>query len=237
LKNSPSSKIIRIAVTMDYDDQMGYFLKRGLYESLKEHSAEIVPLVYDTDQIRRTLSEVDGVILPGGLLDIDPALYNEKAKFDTVKALRRRCDFEYRLLDQALPKQIPMLNICWGLQLLNVYLGGTLYQDLPSQRPTTIKHEQDDPYGPATHKVLFVENGEAQKMLNIRELSVNSTHHQALDQLGKGLQLEGTAEDGLVECVSLEGQPFNFSVQWHPERLKEDPIIPAFLKACRRLIS
>lgn len=225
-------KLLKIAVPMDSRSRL-FFLKRDLVVCLQSQGVQILPLLYDESLIEETLAISDGVLIPGGVCDVDPALYGEKKKYSSVKINRARCDFEYALLQKALSQKKPLLCICWGLQVLNVYLGGTLVQDLEEDRKSGIKHRQPEPVHLATKWVKFVAGGEAERIFGAAQLFVNSTHHQGIDRIASSVAIEGHSEDGLVECFRLKDHPFGWAVQWHPERLVGDPVIPAFLKACR----
>ncbi|MDB5037256.1 MAG: glutamine amidotransferase [Bacteriovoracaceae bacterium] len=244
MKHSKSnSKKLKIAVTFDFCETHGYFLKPDVVKSLRSLGAEVIPLLYDESRISEVLKDVDGVMIPGGVGDVDPQLYGQKKKFQNVKISRERCDFEFRLLEKYLPMEKPLLAICWGLQLVNVFLGGSLIQDIESEReakklsPSKIRHEQEEAKHLPTHWIDFKPKSSAIKLVGAEKLFVNSTHHQAIDQLAKGLKAEAYSPDGLVECFTMNDHAFALGVQWHPERLSDDVIIPAFLKAAQRLRS
>lgn len=228
------SRTPKIAVSFDFHEtEFGFFLKKPYYYSLKNQGATVIPLLYDVDQIDGVLDSCDGLMMPGGLIDLDPKTYKQPKLYDTVKINSLRTEFDFVLLEKALAKDIPILAICWSFQALNVFLGGSLIQDIPKQRPSDLVHEQKEPATTPTHWVDFIEKGKARDIFGAERLKVNSTHHQGLDELGKGLVIEGKATDGLVECFRLDGKDFVWGVQWHPERLDDDPIISAFLKACQ----
>lgn len=221
-------------MTADATPERGYFFKRDLFERLHRLDCEIVPSLYDRDRLPRLLSEVDGVLIPGGLDDVDPSLYGESKKYDRVRICRERCDFEFDLLERTLKADLPLLGICWGSQILNVFMGGSLIQDLPNDRPSEIDHEQKTPSTEPHHFVDFHLSGEVPKQFQVSRLHVNSTHHQGIGRLGKQVIIEGLAEDGLPECFRIEGSTFSWAVQWHPERLAGDPFIPEFIATCRK---
>lgn len=240
LKNSKSNskaRPLKIAVSLDFDPSIGFFMTKDIFRSLSSLGVEIIPLLYSTGSLKEILKKVDGVLIPGGLGDLDPQLYGQEKKFDNVKIIRERCDFEFRLLENYLPLEKPLLAICWGLQMVNVFLGGSLYQDIEQQRKSDIKHEQKEPKHLPTHSVDLAPKSRIAKIIPVEKLFVNSTHHQAIDRLAPTLTAEGHSPDGIVECFFSEEHPFCLGVQWHPERLADDPVIPAFLKATRRFRS
>ncbi len=192
-----------------------------------------IPLTYEKTELNK-LDRAKGLLIPGGLSDLDPQLYGQKKSHPKVKILKARADFEFRVLDRFLKSKKPLLAICWGMQMLNVYLGGSLHQHLPKNRPSALEHEQKEASDKPTHWVHLDPNGAAAKLFKSSRLKVNSTHHQGVDQLGDGLILEGRAEDGLIECARLQRHEYAWAVQWHPERLARDPVIPSFGEACQR---
>lgn len=234
-KSSKSSRSLKILVPFDFLPETGFFLKPDLVKSIECHGAEIIPLLYDCSSLNSKIEEADALLIPGGVGDVDPELYSQSKKYDCVKVIRSRCDFEFQLLDKFLPTQKPLLAICWGHQLLNVFLGGSLIQDLRSERASKIQHVQSEPGHIPTHFVRITEESPAVDIFKSSSLHVNSTHHQAVDRLASSLICEGVSEDGLIECVRLDGHPFGWGVQWHPERLKDDLLIPRFLTQARQM--
>lgn len=227
-------KAVKILVPFDFDYQYGFFLKEAYFKALQKEGTEVLPLLYDTTSLKRKIEKADALFLPGGLGDLDPQLYGESKNHESVKVIKERCEFEWQLLEQFLPTEKPLLAVCWGFQMLNVFCGGSLYQHLPRDYPSSIQHEQIEDSHTPTHLVHFKAGSHAESLFGVRSLKVNSTHHQGIKELGKTCRAEGWAEDDLLECFYLEGHPFAWAVEWHPERLVGDPIIPAFLKAAQR---
>jgi putative glutamine amidotransferase len=127
-----------------------------------------------------------------------------------------RTDFEIRLVRLALAHALPVFGICGGAQVLNVALGGSLYQDIPAQVPKAHKHTgSPDP----AHSVDTVPGTRLAAVLGLQSMRVNSLHHQAVKVPGQGLTVSASARDGVIEAVELSDQPFVIGVQWHPERL------------------
>jgi putative glutamine amidotransferase len=185
----------------------------------------------DADHIVETC---DGFLFTGGQ-DVTPELYGAKNSLSLITSPERD-KLEMLLLSKALPSEKAILGICRGLQLINVFLGGTLWQDLPSQHPSEIVHRQGKPYGVPTHKVML--NGDLQTLLGKDILEVNTLHHQAAKDLGRDLTPMAVAPDGIIEAVQMVGKHFVWAVQWHPEYMfKTDPdslaIFSSFIKHCR----
>ncbi len=176
----------------------------------------ILPLTDDGEAIRQLLDTVQGILLTGGH-DVSPGLYGEAPIPACGAASGERDAMERELLRQALERDLPVLGICRGLQFLNVFLGGGLYQDLPAQHPSGTEHQQKPPYDVPVHTVSIRKNSRLFRLLNTETLSVNSYHHQAIRKKADGLQTMAVSEDGLIEAVELPGKKFVWAVQWHPE--------------------
>jgi putative glutamine amidotransferase len=165
----------------------------------------------------RALSGVEGLLLTGGE-DMHPAWYHAEPSPHLYPPSRERDLFELGLFGVARQLGLPILGICRGIQLVNVAMGGTLYQDLPSERPGTVDHNPTAERTARTHAVRLAAGSRAAAALGTTELAVNSFHHQAVRDLAKGLTETGWSEDGLIEAVeSGAGEPWLLAVQWHPE--------------------
>ena len=128
-----------------------------------------------------------------------------------------RDTLEQELLNRALEQDKPILGICRGLQILNVTLGGTLYQDLPTEHPSEIEHSMKPPYDQAAHTVRILPDTPLAALLQKQELGVNSCHHQAIRSLAPSLVEMARSTDDLIEAMYLPGKTFVWGVQWHPE--------------------
>jgi putative glutamine amidotransferase len=164
------------------------------------------------------------VLLTGGG-DIDPARFKEAPYPSLIEVSPLRDALEIDVVERALDEDVPLLAICRGLQVLNVALGGTLYQDLPTDRPSAVAHSQSEPRDHATHVVKVMGEGtRLASIVGLSELEVNSFHHQGIKQLARGLREVAWAPDGVIEAVEMDGDRFVVAVQWHPEDLVErDP--------------
>ncbi|MCI2253375.1 gamma-glutamyl-gamma-aminobutyrate hydrolase family protein [Domibacillus indicus] len=160
----------------------------------------------------------DGFILSGGE-DVDPMYYGQAPHAKMGSVFAERDEFELELTALLLKKKKPILAICRGLQVLNVALGGTLWQDVPSQVSSHIQHAQTYHRSLSIHEVTLVPHSQLAKMMEADKVNVNSLHHQAIDALGKGLSVVGHSPDHLIEAVEMDGDVFVIGVQWHPESM------------------
>lgn len=177
---------------------------------------------------------LDGLILSGGDFDIDPALYGEPPHEKLGRIVNERTRFEMAMIEVMGAR--PVLGICGGMQAMNVLRGGTLFQDLPSQRPSDKSHSQVGDKREAWHTVT--PSGVLADWMGATPLGVNSTHHQAVKTLGKGLVACAVAEDGLVEAFVDPKAAYYVGVQWHPEAMRErdrhDRIYQELVRAAAR---
>ncbi|MBM3493376.1 MAG: gamma-glutamyl-gamma-aminobutyrate hydrolase family protein [Armatimonadetes bacterium] len=170
------------------------------------------------EAVDAAIKPLDGLLLSGGR-DIEPRIYGDGDKHSTVELDTPRDAFELPLALAAYRRSMPILGICRGIQALNVALGGTLWQDLPSQTPSSVAHRQGAPGSEATH-ALRIEPGSALAgALGHAEMRVNTFHHQAVKTVAGCLRAVGWAEDGLVEALESPDRPFVVAVQYHPEEM------------------
>jgi putative glutamine amidotransferase len=174
----------------------------------------------------RALDGIDGLLLTGGE-DIGPEWYGAESSPLTFPPSRERDLFELALFATARQRELPILGICRGIQLINVGLGGTLWQDLPSERPSPIDHNAASNRASRSHVVRLEPRSRAAEVLGARELRVNSFHHQGVRDLAPGLTPTGWSEDGLIEVVETRPEaPWLLAVQWHPEEMFAEATAP-----------
>jgi putative glutamine amidotransferase len=183
----------------------------------------LIPLGLSEDDLATILDHVDGILLPGGA-DVAPEVYNGQrhAKVNDVDPERDRT--EIFVARAVVTRRKPFLAICRGIQVLNVALGGTLWQDILSQMPGAIDHDASDEQ-PRNHLVHMIEacsDSLLARLLGKSHSWVNSYHHQAVRDLAPELTITATAPDGVTEAVELAEHPFAVGVQWHPENLVHD---------------
>ena len=176
----------------------------------------MLPLTADPDDLARLCDRCDGFLLTGGH-DVSPSVYGAARLPVCGDTCPARDAMEAVVLKHALERRKPVLGICRGIQFINAALGGTLWQDLPTQRPSPVEHHQTPPYDKPAHTVDLIPGAPLRALLGADRAVVNSYHHQGLRNLAPGLRPMAVAPDGLVEAVWLPDHPFLWAVQWHPE--------------------
>ncbi len=187
-----------------------------------------ISLLLPPAELERQARTLDAIVLPGSPADVDPELYHAPRHPRTANQDRQRERTDFTLLDHAFAANKPVLAICYGVQSLNVYLGGTLVQDIPSELGTEIQHSKDDlPAGAADprHSVSIEPGSRLAALAAGTSSEVNSSHHQAILAAGRNLRVTARAPDGVVEAVEWTGSGnWVLGVQWHPERMPGDAL-------------
>jgi putative glutamine amidotransferase len=180
----------------------------------------LIPLGLPEISLREIVAQVDGLLFSGGG-DVHPERYNGQLHplVDRVDPDRDRV--EIFLINEAIQRETPLLGICRGLQVINIALGGTIYEDILDQRPNSIQHENSagHPRQYLAHSVKIVPDSRLARISGKLASPVNSLHHQGIRDLAPNLIINATASDGLIEAFELEGYRFGMAVQWHPEWL------------------
>jgi putative glutamine amidotransferase len=179
----------------------------------------ILPVVEDSVVIETYLDRISGLVITGGAFDIHPSAYGEEPREGLGPQKQERTRFESAILRAALKRNLPVLGICGGMQLLNVVLGGTLFQDIRRELTAAKEHEQKHERSQPQHPVEVHEGSLLAENVGKGQLMVNSTHHQAVNKLGENVIACATAPDGVIEGIEVKGHPFAVGVQWHPEAL------------------
>ena len=236
---NPEKKPV-IAVTPMYDGVLERYTLRGDYMQMLCGLGALpvmLPLTTDRGILDGFLDLCDGLILSGGY-DVDPARYGETDRGLCGTIQPERDEMEVYLCRQAVARDKPTLGICRGVQVMNVALGGTLYQDVRAELGTELPHQVSEPVGGIAHTVTLVPGSPLAQLQGMEEMPVNSRHHQSIRDAAPGLQIQATAPDGVIESVWMPGKRFVWGVQWHPETIwdQSEPnrrIAEAFLAAAK----
>lgn len=185
----------------------------------------VLPRTDDVDAVRALVERIDVLLLAGGC-DLDPATFGQAPSPFLGEVVAERDAFEFSLLAEAVRQRRPVLGICRGIQVINVYFGGTLYQDMPSELdPAMARHQRPDKPWEVVHPVRITAGSRLNGILGVTEAGVNSTHHQACRDIAPGFRVTAVADDGIVEAIESDTLPI-LGVQFHPERLVKLPDSP-----------
>ena len=241
-----------IGVTPDFNagdrEDMGgreptYFLRARYARAIEDLGGVplILPLAADPRLRRQLLKGLHGLLLTGSGPDLPPSLYGEHQRYHYKLMSRPRYEFELAMARLAADDGVPMLGICGGMQAINVALGGSLVQDIPSQLATVLPHRSPGPATCLSHPVQVSPRSLLRRIVRQGRIRVNSSHHQSVKRLAPSLVASAVAPDGVIEAVEANAasrHPFLLGVQWHPEFLYDRYAIhrrlfAAFLKAAR----
>ncbi len=221
-----------------------FYLGRDYSEALEAAGGLPVhiPLIPDAEYINGVVGELDGVLLPGSDTDVDPEYFGEDPHPKLGRVIPEKDLTDRLVLEEAEKRKIPVLAICYGAQALNVYRGGSLIQDIEAQVKDCVKHQQGKPVARNSHSIAIENEGILSSIASETDqavLKVNSHHHQAIRQPGKGLTISARAKDGVIECIedARDGR-FVLGVQWHPELNWETDVVSKgiferFVSECR----
>ena len=219
----------RIGITMRIEHVTDrFYLSRHYSEAVEAAGGAPVhiSLIPNSDYIDSVVDGLDGILLPGSDSDVDPLRYGQQPHPELGSVHTIKDETDLLVIDAVERRQIPLLAICFGMQILNVSRGGTLIQDIRSQVPEAIKHEQGVPRGRPSHRVRLLENSKLSKIAGTLDALVNSHHHQAIESIGADLVATAWTSDGVIEALE-DSRPDRFvmAVQWHPELGWEDDVI------------
>jgi putative glutamine amidotransferase len=189
-------------------------------ESVKRAGGEAIEVAADTEPPAAVVARVNGLLLTGGG-DVDPEIYGESRHATYEASEPGRDQFEMALARAALEAGLPVLAICRGMQVLNVAMGGTLIQDVPTEVAGALNHSLTEPRAAIAHEVWVSKGSKLWTILldhlDGESLQVNSRHHQAVKRIADGFDVSATAPDGVVEAIERTGDAYCVAVQWHPE--------------------
>lgn len=227
-----------IGITPLYDEKMDSYWMLPAYVEMVKYAGGIPLILSFTDNLKDVstiVDKLDGFIITGGP-DINPMIYKEE-KLDICGELcLKRDELEIQVIIEAMKKNKPLLGVCRGFQLINSFLGGSLYQDISTQFGNDVNHRQDKPYLNPCHSVNV--SGFLKEIVGEDSIMVNSCHHQGIKTLAPCLEAVGYSDDSLIEAFVIKDYSFGMGVQWHPEMLnKKDltsvAIFKAFVNACK----
>lgn len=218
-----------IGVTLDseegggFSDSPWYAIRQNYMSCLEEAGAAPVALPHLAELAETYLDLCDGLVVTGGAFDVPPAMFGEEARTDTIRLKPARTTFETAVLRGALARNMPVLGICGGHQLLAVIAGGTLVQHIPDEVEDALEHSVSDDTENAGgkkragHPVQIASDSKLAQFTGATEQHVNSSHHQSVRSVKAPMRVTALAEDGVIEAIELPDHDFAIGVQWHPE--------------------
>lgn len=212
--------VLKIGVTGSIDCNGNHNLRKEYIDSIIAigHIPNIIPCNWDENVTEKLVSEADCVILSGGY-DINPVKYGENSLYNLNTVIDARDKFDFKVIEFSVKYNKPLFGICRGLQCINVFFGGSLYQDINLQLCIPVcKHDQAEPTEFLSHGVNVLKDSRLFMLCGSGYIEVNSHHHQAIKVLGSGLVVSGKAEDGVIEAIESSAHDI-IAVQFHPERM------------------
>ena len=206
-----------IGISLGYSDKKNSVNNTYINSILKNGGVPyLIPVTDDVEVLRQIVAQLDGIVFTGGE-DFAPAYYGKEEHEKLGEVNVTRDTYDLTLLKLATDRNIPTLGICRGLQLINVGMGGTLYQDLPAEKPSDINHRQEEEGTVPTHSVSVVEGSVMHNIFGKKEIQVNTFHHQAIDKLAPGLKIVGWSNDSVPELIEAYPHRQILGTQFHPE--------------------
>lgn len=229
-----------IGILAEIDNERAAKVQYSYVSAIEEAGGSplLLPYATDSESFERFASVCDGFFFTGGA-DVDPHRYGEEPTSFCGPISYFRDELEFKAFEEVMKTDKPILAVCRGAQLVNVALGGTLYQDIPSEIDTPISHKQTEDKDRPSHGVRILADTPLFSLIGKERMSANSFHHQAIKKIGTGLKIMALADDGIVEAVYHTQKRYLRAYQWHPERLcdKNDDnslIFLDFINACNK---
>lgn len=219
-----------------------FYLGRDYSEALEALGAipYHISLIPNEEYISEIVKNVDGILLPGSDTDVDPLIFGEEPRPNLKRIIPEKENTDLMMLAEAEKLKKSVLGICFGMQVLNVARGGTLFQDIETDIENCVKHEQGKPLARNSHSLEFEAGSIISRLITTKnDIRVNSHHHQAIGKVGQNLKPTAWAKDGVIECLEdTRADRFVLGVQWHPElSWKTDDlsrrIFTEFIEACK----
>ncbi len=221
MTKTPSRPLIGLTLDSEpaggWSKQPWYAIRQNYCDAIAAAGGLPVCLPHEPELALAYLDHIQGVVVTGGAFDVDPSLFGATVKHATVTTKDRRTAFELALMRGLLAKDLPILGICGGQQLLAVALGGSLVQHIPDEIPSDIPHEQPNPRTEAGHEVIVAANTLLHRIVGQERIPVNSAHHQAVKAVPGSILVNARAPDGVIEGIEDPARQFCLGVQWHPE--------------------
>jgi putative glutamine amidotransferase len=240
MKAKGATPVVGMPAQMDPDGEVQY-LSRNYPDAIAEAGGVplILPLLSTVESARSSADTLDGILLTGSHSDLDPSLYGAVRSEMCGRTQPLRDQMDFLLLELAFKRRIPVLAICFGIQSLNVYCGGSLIQDIPAFVNNSIRHSNPESKDAPSHRIHIQSGSVLEEIAGGTEIVVNSTHHQAIEHSGNNLEIIARAPDGVIEAVTgTSRNHWILGVQWHPEKsFSEDDfsrrLFEFFLARCR----
>ncbi|HCI48468.1 MAG: hypothetical protein A2977_01835 [Alphaproteobacteria bacterium RIFCSPLOWO2_01_FULL_45_8] len=234
-----------IGLNLDFEEKGGGYSVRPYHALTEKYIAAIyknggtpIALPSSNLDVDAVLDLVDGVLMTGGN-DYDPTLFGQEMPLTIpLKISHQRSKFDFLLVKEALKRKMPVFGICAGMQVINYLYGGTLFLDIPTEKPHSLNHFQtpEEMHLPS-HSIEITPHTQLSKILGNRTtVEVNSRHHQSIKTIGKGVVVSAVAPDGIIEAIEVPREKFCLGVEWHAEYEISDAdtlLIKAFIHACR----
>ena len=214
-----------IGITLDAEDASLQCYSKFPWYALRENYVGVIvkcggiPIIlpHEPNLIDDYLHVIDGLMVTGGNFDVDPSMYGDYTSHELVNLKPKRTQFEMNITSKALERDMPILGICGGQQLLNVVLGGTLVQHIPDEIEGALLHEQPNPRNEPSHIVSIEEGSLLRNIVGTKSMNVNSAHHQAVRTVSDLAMINARTADGVIEGIEAINRKFCLGVQWHPE--------------------
>lgn len=237
------SRLPLIGVSLDiekspsYADEPWYALRENYCSAISHAGGVPFALPHEHERVSDYLDCLDGLVISGGMFDIPPNLYGEQEYQGELVTKEQRTVFEIALIKGAIERDLPLIGICGGMQLLAVVKGAKLIQHIPNEVKDSLVHMQAQPHHLAGHQVELVKDSQLHQITRQDLMQVNSVHHQAIKDVPSGIRVSARAADGVIEAIELPEQSFCFGLQWHPEyriNAGEEKLFRALVRAASR---